>query len=66
MDSSLLQIGQILRYMREKDAGPEMVGGFLNYWHLTHLDGVSRPLLEKGINPIAPVLSISGLRGPPY
>lgn len=64
MVSSKLQIGQILRYTREKTPFPEQIDGFANYWTVTHVDGLARPLLEKGINPIAEVEAPSGKRRP--
>jgi hypothetical protein len=59
-----LQVGQVLRYSRDKDPSEPMVGGFTNYWHLTDLEGLKRPLMEAGINPIAALQSSSGPRRP--
>lgn len=59
-----LQVGQVLRYTKDKNPEPQKLSGYLNYWNLTHLEGASRPLLEKGINPIASLSSPSGIRRP--
>ncbi|PQZ74989.1 restriction endonuclease [Brevundimonas sp. MYb46] len=38
--------------------------GFVNYLHATHLEGSPRALLERGINPIASLKTVAGLRRP--
>ena len=55
-----IQIGQILRYGRERDPDEPLA----NFWHATRCPGAACAQLEKGINPIAPVLTASGRRRP--
>jgi hypothetical protein len=59
-----LQIGQVLRYSRTDGPNVPLVGSLSNFWHATSLPGTARVQLEKGINPIAPVLTVTGLRRP--
>jgi len=64
MEITKLQIGQILRYTRDKDHVHAEVDGYTNYWHVTQAEGLKRPLLESGINPIAAITSAPGARRP--
>jgi hypothetical protein len=64
MEITKLQIGQILRYTRDKDPSAVLVDGYTNYWRVTEAEGLKRPLLESGINPIAAINLASGTRRP--
>jgi hypothetical protein len=64
MATAKLSIGQILRYPRAFEPQTQTVDGYSNFWHITYADGLARPQLEKGINPIASVRTASGVRRP--
>ncbi len=59
-----LRVGQVLRYASGKDAVPAVLDGFPNFHHLTHSPQLKRVLLESGINGMARVPSVDGLRRP--
>lgn len=57
---SQLKVGQVLRYARPYHHEPAIIGGYENYFHITHCDGRPKALLEAGINPIGRVGSATG------
>lgn len=57
-------IGDVLRYARPYDPGPEVVDGMPNYFHLTHTSGSALPLLDRGINPMQQLVAVDGPRRP--
>jgi hypothetical protein len=59
-----IQIGQTLRYGRDRDTDKATVGEHVNFWHATQCPGAASAQLEKGINPIAPVTTAFGRRRP--
>ncbi len=61
---SSLHVGSVLRYAATKDASPATVDGFDNFYFVTESPGRPRAQLEKGINPMAKVKTVAGLRRP--
>lgn len=59
-----LRIGDVLRYPGTKDVATPTIDGFANFYFTTNSPGHKRALLEAGINPVAKVKSITGLRRP--
>jgi hypothetical protein len=59
-----LEMGQIYRYARPYSEVSETVDGLPNFFHRTHSTGKSKPLLDRGISPIASVLVPEGRRVP--
>jgi len=55
-----LRIGDVLRYSRPYSAEPAEIDGRPNYFHVTHLPGTPKALLEAGINPIGRVTRSDG------
>lgn len=58
----MLRVGDVFRYASSKDAMPPERDGFRNFWHVTDMPGRKRVLLESGINSIAEVPAVDGLR----
>lgn len=59
-----LQVGQVLRYPREKDVTRPEVDCFDNFNFVTHSPGQPFALLEAGINAMAQVSAADGNRRP--
>ena len=58
-----LEVGQILRYSQANyPPRIEEVDGFTNFLHAAHCPDQARASLEKGINTIAPVKAVDGVR----
>lgn len=55
-----IRIGDILRYSSVLDPGLRLKDGLLNFNHITRSNYPKRSLLERGINPIAPVRLLDG------
>ena len=47
--------GQMYRYPKSKEPVPPELDGLPNYWHITHVAGQKRALLDRGLSSIAPV-----------
>ena len=45
-----MQIGNILRYSKKFHLRKDSIDGYPNFWHVTHMRGVKKLQLEKGIN----------------
>lgn len=61
---SSLQMGAVFRYARPYAIQPEYDGRLPNYFFFTNTDGLTKPLLDKGISPIASVVGQEGKRVP--
>lgn len=61
---SFLTVGEVYRYAKTKDPGPQTVEGLPNFWHVTDTPGGKRAMLESGINGIAPIEAVDGRRRP--
>lgn len=59
-----IKIGDIFRYGRPYDPGPEIIDGVKNYFHMSYSEGCRLPLLDSGINPIEEIVGPEGLRRP--
>ena len=60
----LIRMGQVLRDARPKSAEPERVGGYVNLYAATQLEGAKFVPFESGINPLASVKASDGTRRP--
>lgn len=59
-----LTIKQVFRYARPYKPSPEMIEGFFNHFHVTHLKEAPLILLERGISLIADIKASDGKRKP--
>ncbi|TDU89187.1 restriction endonuclease [Kribbella voronezhensis] len=59
-----LKIGQVLRYAAGKDQAPAVLDGYSNFHHVTHSPDQKRVLLEAGINGVARLSCVDGVRRP--
>jgi hypothetical protein len=50
-----IRVGEVYRYARPYDSSSAVIDGLPNYFYCTHTSGMTMPLLESGINPIAKV-----------
>ena len=59
-----IKAGQILRYARPYAPVPQVRDDYLNYFAATHTPGLTLPLVERGISPLAEVSAPDGIRRP--
>ena len=59
-----LEMGQIYRYARPYSSEDEITDGLKNYFYFTETHGSTKPLLDRGISPIASVTGPEGRRVP--
>ena len=59
-----LRVGQIYRYARPYSTTPPEFDGLPNFFHFTETAGLTKPLLDRGISPIASVIGNEGKRIP--
>jgi hypothetical protein len=57
-----LQIGEVYRYGKDRNSSSETSGGFSNYFYVTHYHNQKLLLLERGINPVAEIKAVDGMR----
>jgi len=61
---SVLKVHEIFRYSRPYSEKNELINGYANYFNRTFTAGCKLPILDRGINPIQEISSISGNRRP--
>ncbi len=59
-----MKIGEIFRYTDQRDPTPETIDGYPNFFHATASPGMTRVMLERGINTVARVTGPDGERRP--
>jgi len=60
-----VKVGEIFRYSRDqRDPKVEVVNELPNYYHVTATQEQNRVLLERGINPVAAISAVDGIRTP--
>ena len=59
-----LKIRDILRYARPYPNRLQLIDGLKNHFNVTDFHGLNQVVLERGINPIAPVKAVDGERVP--
>lgn len=61
---SKLPMGELFRYARPYSTTPEIDGNLKNFFAFTQTQGLTKPLLDRGISPIASVKGADGNRVP--